>query len=95
MPMLMIYDSGGGFDSGASSDPKIDGSYLAARVSSQAYHLSIWLTDSTQRESFSQATITDFRYSDSRTLKRFLMRGKLRTLGFSILGLRQNGWLPM
>jgi carboxylesterase type B len=24
--------SGGGFDSGASSDPKIDGSYLAARV---------------------------------------------------------------
>lgn len=37
--------SGGGFDSGASSDPKIDGSYLAARgivFASYNYRLSLW-----------------------------------------------------
>ena len=37
--------SGGGFDSGASSDPKIDGSFLAAKgivFASYNYRLSLW-----------------------------------------------------
>ena len=31
-------DSGGGFDSGSSSDPKIDGSFLAAKVQMSIKH---------------------------------------------------------
>ena len=37
--------SGGGFDSGASSDPKIDGSFMAAKgivFASYNYRLSLW-----------------------------------------------------
>lgn len=37
--------SGGGFDSGSSSDPKIDGSFLAAKgivFASYNYRLSLW-----------------------------------------------------
>ncbi|TEB37904.1 carboxylesterase [Coprinellus micaceus] len=42
---VYIYAHGGGFDSGASSDPKIDGTYLAARgivFASFNYRLSLW-----------------------------------------------------
>lgn len=41
----MVFHSGGGFDSGASSDPKIDGSFLAAKgivFVSYNYRLSLW-----------------------------------------------------
>lgn len=43
--LLMHFYSGGGFDSGASSDPKIDGSFLAAKgvvFASYNYRLSLW-----------------------------------------------------
>lgn len=43
-PSLSSY-SGGGFDSGASSDPKIDGSFMAAKglvFASYNYRLSLW-----------------------------------------------------
>ncbi|KAF5317269.1 hypothetical protein D9611_003493 [Ephemerocybe angulata] len=42
---VYIYIHGGGFDSGASSDPKIDGTYLAAQglvFTSINYRLSLW-----------------------------------------------------
>ncbi|KAI5119966.1 hypothetical protein M0805_004346 [Coniferiporia weirii] len=42
---VYIYSYGGGFDSGASSDPKIDGSFLAAKgivFASYNYRLSLW-----------------------------------------------------
>ncbi|KAK1224180.1 hypothetical protein PQX77_012920, partial [Marasmius sp. AFHP31] len=42
---VYIYSHGGGFDSGASSDPKIDGSYLAAKgivFASYNYRLSLF-----------------------------------------------------
>ncbi|GLB37994.1 putative carboxylesterase family protein [Lyophyllum shimeji] len=42
---VYLYSHGGGFDSGASSDPKIDGSYLAARgivFASYNYRLSLF-----------------------------------------------------
>ncbi|KAI0315930.1 carboxylesterase [Amylostereum chailletii] len=42
---VYIYTYGGGFDSGASSDPKVDGSFLAARgivFVSYNYRLSLW-----------------------------------------------------
>ncbi|KLO05491.1 carboxylesterase [Schizopora paradoxa] len=42
---IYIYSFGGGFDSGASSDPKIDGSFLAAKgivFASYNYRLSLW-----------------------------------------------------
>ncbi|KAH8112629.1 carboxylesterase, partial [Phellopilus nigrolimitatus] len=42
---VYIYSFGGGFDSGASSDPKIDGSFLAAKgivFASYNYRLSLW-----------------------------------------------------
>ncbi|KAF9445924.1 carboxylesterase [Macrolepiota fuliginosa MF-IS2] len=42
---VYLYSHGGGFDSGASSDPKIDGTYLAAKgiiFASYNYRLSLW-----------------------------------------------------
>lgn len=42
---MNLQDSGGGFDSGASSDPKIDGSFMAAKgivFASYNYRLSLW-----------------------------------------------------
>ncbi|TFK68472.1 carboxylesterase [Pluteus cervinus] len=42
---VYLYSHGGGFDSGASSDPKIDGSFLAAKgivFASYNYRLSLW-----------------------------------------------------
>ncbi|PPQ71017.1 hypothetical protein CVT24_011933 [Panaeolus cyanescens] len=42
---VYLYSHGGGFDSGASSDPKIDGTYLASKgiiFASYNYRLSLW-----------------------------------------------------
>lgn len=41
---LRVSRSGGGFDSGAASDPKIDGSFLAAKVLSFLLPCSLYLT---------------------------------------------------
>ena len=92
--ILSLNLSGGGFDSGASSDPKIDGTYMAAKVG-QSMMLWYHALNLVHRALYSRATITGCRSLDSLMLQKLQKRTRRRTLVCWIVEQPLNGYTPM
>jgi len=94
---LNLTCSGGGFDSGASSDPKIDGSYLAARVWMEILDLCRAFPDHAvgYRESFSRASTIVFPFGVTLTQPKLPTQKKHKILAYSTHAQRWNGYIAM